>query len=195
MFEYTFESVHVVPFISTFTDIIGSDNRADIEYLCERGVLNENPDYKFKSSNKMTTKEFLTMLNRVRLTYDSDFELNKVDKEINLDIRDFDYYSSKNILSNMTEAEMTNILGNSSLNKAITFGEVISLISITLLYDEHHTQDGITVPEGLQNVSEASKHLISMGLIEADDTRNSTREITKSEVAYLIAETIRFLEY
>lgn len=195
MIEYTFESVRVVPFISSFTDIIGAANRTDIEYLCERGVISQYPDFKYKTANKMTTKEFLTMLNRIRLTYDDDFELKKVEKEINLDIRDFDYYSSMNILSNLTQSEVNDMLSEYSLNKAITFEEVVALISNTLLYDEYHTQDGLETPEGLTDVSEAALHLMSIGIITKDEARNGTREVTKSEIAYLLAQTIRFLEY
>lgn len=195
LLEYTFEAVLVAPFISTFTDIIGSENRVDIEYLCERGVISQYPDLKYKSANKMTTKEFLTMLNKVRLTYDSDFILKKEDKKLNLDKRDFDYFSSMNILSNLTQEEVDKVLGSYTLNKAIAFEEVVALISSTLLYDEYHTQDGYKVPDGLENVSDAALHLLSIGIINEDDARNGTREVTKAEIAYMLSQTIRFLEY
>ena len=153
------------------------------------------PDLKYKSANKMTTKEFLTMLNRVRLSYDSNYDIDKQDKVINLDDRDFDYYSSLNILSNFSQEEIDTMLGQYTLNKAISFEEAVSLISTTLLYNEHHTITGVETPEGLENVSDAAKHLITLGVISEDDARNGSREITKSEIAYMVAQTIRFLEY
>lgn len=194
IFEAKFEAVAVIPHISQFSDIIGSDARSDIEYLSERGVIVNYPDERFKPNNKMTTKEFLTMLNRVRLTYSDDFEIEKQTKTIKLSEKDFDYYASMNILINLNQSEVDNILGTYSLNKAITLNEVVELISATLLQDDYHNESGYTTPSGLSDVSESALHLLSMGIIKEDDTRNGTREVTRAEVSYMLTQTVKYLE-
>jgi len=163
--------------------------------LTERGIIPEYPDNKYKPNNKMTTKEFLTMLNRIRLVYDKGFRVNKVKKDINLSSKDFDYYSSMNILINLTAEEVKSIFNEYTLNKAVTFEEVVKTISETLLYNDYHNEVGYTVPEGLNDTSEAALHLLSIGIITEDDTRNGTRELTKKEIAYILTETIKYLEY
>lgn len=192
--EIKFEVISITPYISTFTDIIGSSARADIETLCEKGFIGEYPDNKYKPSNKMTTKEFLTMINKIKLTYDSDFEINKIFTNLNLSEKDFDYYSSQNILINMTQEEVDNTIGTYTLNKAITFEEVVKLISATILYDDYHNEEGIKAPEGLSNCAQQAIHLISMGIIDEKDTRNGSRELTRAEIAYILTKTVKYLD-
>lgn len=192
--EVKFEVIAITPYLSTFTDIIGSSARADIETLCEKGVIGDYPDNKYKPSNKMTTKEFLSMINKLRLSYDSDFEINKIFTNLNLSEKDFDYYSSQNILINMTQDDVDNTIGTYTLNKAITFEEVVKLISATILYDKYHNETGITAPDGLSDCAQQAVHLISMGIINKNDDRNGTRELTRAEIAYMLTKTIKFLE-
>ena len=189
-----FEVISITPYISTFTDIIGSDARSNIETLCEKGIIGNYLDNKYKPVNKMTTKEFLTMLNRIRLIYDSDFVIDKIVTTLNLSEKDYDYYSSQNILINMSQAEVDSTISTYTLNKAITFEEVVKLISATILYDKYHNESGLSAPAGLSNCAQEAIHLISMGIIDADDTRNGTRELTRAEISYMLIKTIKYLE-
>ena len=189
-----FEVITITPYISTFTDIIGSDARSNIETLCEKGIIGNYLDNKYKPVNKMTTKEFLTMLNRIRLIYDEDFVINKVFTTLNLSEKDYDYYSSQNILINMTQAEVDNTISTYTLNKAITFEEVVKLISSTILYDKYHNESGLSAPAGLSDCAQEAIHLMSMGIIDSNDTRNGTRELTRAEISYILIKTIKYLE-
>ena len=189
-----FEVIALTPYISKFTDIIGSDARSNIETLCEKGIIGNYLDNKYKPVNKMTTKEFLTMLNRIRLIYDSDFEINKIVTTLNLSEKDYDYYSSQNILINMSQEEVDDTISTYTLNKAVTFKEVVKLISVTILYDQYHNESGLSAPTGLSDCAQEAIHLMSMGIIDSDDDRNGTRELTRAEISYLLIKTIKYLE-
>jgi len=193
-----FEVVELSPQLPRYIDVSDSWVKPYLADLTTIGILDYPEDGRFKPENGITIKEFLSIVNKLKMAMLEIIPSVKKEKTIPLSKKDWDYFGSCNMLIGLTENEINEIFGkNSSFNRAITRKEAVQVLSRTIFENEYHNEANNPV---FKDVNADEKwvddlnHLLSLKIISGAEKFRPYDLLKRSEMAVMLSRAINYLK-
>lgn len=170
--------------LKEYEDIQNHWAKEAIEKATKQGILKGYKDNKYNPEKNITIKEFLVVMNRIKIKKETNGE--RIITKINLNKNDWSYYNIKNATMNMTQYEIDYVFDyTTDYNRAITREEAAYIIA--KIYKKE-----LTTLEESKSFNDIEKVTVEGILKEYEDKTIRPKDITRGEMANII---IRLLEY